>query len=467
MEIKLIAPIIVDGINDNNEPFASVDAKYGPYSDIDILTANMQLYVNQNVDVTDVYIEDTNIPGKITDDTKLSDKSNIATTIKNYIEAVVSEGGEDWEGTYEVKIYYHPETNDFSPMDISKKITHIDLGLEYKHGDFEPGDYIVISYNPNGDVYKALDQAKDNLKDYLTIGLTVAIVENNEVVEYWIKDDSNVFVRKQKNDFLILNHTDALKFTSYHHFINSLSLGTKFIWTGYNYNFTTGPEKRYLIKGQLHEVTTPTYDTNNCPIIELLSTPKFISVDEALACIPPSLRFVNQTVFIANNNSYDEYYFTDSFHLVKKEYNSGSSPVIKHFDYTPERSELGKINIIENFDWDVIFTNTFEFNEDFVVELGGIVRFKFNNVYVHQLSNIGLPVEGDKNSIVYDIKVRQHKLLKNVDGDFANDVFETYNTLVGDDVIEHGDVGLCEITIKHEIDLINIKMRFDFYGYEV
>ena len=147
MEIKITAPIIVDGVNDNFEPFASVDAKYGPYSDINIVTANMQLHVNQNIDTTDVYSEDANIPGKITDDIKLSDRSNIATTIKNYIESVVSEGGEDWKDTFEITIYYHPETNDFSPTGISKRISHIDLGLEYKRGDFEPGDYIIISYN--------------------------------------------------------------------------------------------------------------------------------------------------------------------------------------------------------------------------------------------------------------------------------------------------------------------------------
>ena len=141
---------------------------------------------------------------------------------------------------------------------------------------------------------------------------------------------------------------------------------------------------------------------------------------------------------------------------------------VKYFESTPEKTELTKINVIDRFDWQAIFTDNFEFDEMFLRENGPIVTFEFNEVYISQLSNVELPTEsfvgGD--NLIYDILVREHKAVRN-DDDSVTDTILEYKTLVSDEVIENHDYARAKVVIKNEPTSIRIIIRFDFYGYEI
>lgn len=64
--------------------------------------------------------------------------------------------------------------------------------------EFKPFANVDAKYGP----YTDIATARSVLEHYLTKGLTIGIIEGNEIVEYWIKDDSNEFVIKnqQTND---------------------------------------------------------------------------------------------------------------------------------------------------------------------------------------------------------------------------------------------------------------------------
>ena len=62
------------------------------------------------------------------------------------------------------------------------------------NNNYKPFANVDAKYGP----YSSIKDAENNLKNYLTIGLTIGVIENNEIVEYWIKDDTNEFVIKNQ-----------------------------------------------------------------------------------------------------------------------------------------------------------------------------------------------------------------------------------------------------------------------------
>lgn len=59
----------------------------------------------------------------------------------------------------------------------------------------KPFANVDAKYGP----YTDLATARSVLEHFLTKGLTIGIIEGNEIVEYWIKDDSNEFVIKNQD----------------------------------------------------------------------------------------------------------------------------------------------------------------------------------------------------------------------------------------------------------------------------
>lgn len=62
--------------------------------------------------------------------------------------------------------------------------------------EFKPFANVDAKYGP----YTDLATARSVLEHYLTKGLTIGIIEGNEIVEYWIKDDTNEFVIKNQSN---------------------------------------------------------------------------------------------------------------------------------------------------------------------------------------------------------------------------------------------------------------------------
>ena len=60
--------------------------------------------------------------------------------------------------------------------------------------NYKPFANVDAKYGP----YTDLNQAKSVLSKFLTKGLTIGVIENNQIVEYWIKDDTNEFVIKNQ-----------------------------------------------------------------------------------------------------------------------------------------------------------------------------------------------------------------------------------------------------------------------------
>lgn len=55
-----------------------------------------------------------------------------------------------------------------------------------------PFPNVDVKYGP----YSSIESAKEILADYLVKGLTIAIIENGTIVEYWIENDTLEFVKK-------------------------------------------------------------------------------------------------------------------------------------------------------------------------------------------------------------------------------------------------------------------------------
>lgn len=62
--------------------------------------------------------------------------------------------------------------------------------------EFKPFANVDAKYGP----YTDLATARFVLEHYLTKGLTIGVIEEGKIVEYWIKDDTNEFVKKLSDD---------------------------------------------------------------------------------------------------------------------------------------------------------------------------------------------------------------------------------------------------------------------------
>lgn len=143
--------------------------------------------------------------------------------------------------------------------------------------NYRPFSNVDAKYGP----YTDLATARSVLANYLVKGLTIGVIEENAIVEYWIEDDTLEFTKKLKNTDIIASEKVTYSNSSDDNITNAKEafdkLFKKVYWTELALSsFTMSPNTTTLEVGNSEEKTF-TWSWNKTPTRQTINNNKVTS----------------------------------------------------------------------------------------------------------------------------------------------------------------------------------------------